>query len=48
MVRYPVKIAREDESIIVTFPGFPGAHTFGHDEPEAHARAADASRLSPF
>ena len=42
MVRYPVKIIHEDESIIVTFPDFPGAHTFGLDESEALARAVDA------
>lgn len=43
MVRYPVVLAPDDnDTILVTFPDFPEAHTFGNDEPEALARAIDA------
>ena len=42
MLRYPVKITREDGVVVVAFPDFPGVQTFGDDEPEALARAVDA------
>ena len=42
MLRYPVKITRENGAVVVTFPDFPGVQTFGDDEPEALARSVDA------
>jgi len=43
MVRYPVTLAPDDnDTILVTFPDFPEAHTFGDDKSEALARAVDA------
>ncbi len=43
MVRYPVTLTLDDnDTILVTFPDFPEAHTFGDDESEALARAVDA------
>lgn len=43
MVRFPVTLAPDDnDTILVTFPDFPEAHTFGDDESEAIARAGDA------
>ncbi len=42
MVRYPVRITHENGNIIVTFPDFPGAHTFAPGEAEALGRAVDA------
>jgi antitoxin HicB len=43
MVRYPVVLAADDnDTVLVTFPDFPEAQTFGHDEAEALARAVDA------
>ncbi len=40
---YPVKLARDDnETILVSFPDFPEAHTYGDDAAEALKRAADA------
>ena len=43
MVRYPVTLTQDDnDTILVTFPDFPEATTFGDDESEALARAADA------
>lgn len=42
MVRYPVAFERDGESVLVSFPDFPEAHTFGDDEDEALARAEDA------
>jgi antitoxin HicB len=43
MVRYPVTLTQDDNNtILVTFPDFPEAATFGEDEAEALARAADA------
>ena len=42
MLRYPVKLAREDGAILVSFPDFPGVQTFGEDRAEALARAVDA------
>jgi antitoxin HicB len=43
MARYPVTLTQDDnDTILVTFPDFPEATTFGDDESEALARAADA------
>jgi antitoxin HicB len=43
MVRYPVTLAPDDNgTVLVTFPDFPEAATFGDDEAEALARAVDA------
>jgi antitoxin HicB len=42
MLRYAVKLTREDGAVLVAFPAFPGVNTFGDDEPEAMARAVDA------
>jgi|SRR5882672_6783354 len=40
---YPVKLEADDnDTIRVSFPDFPEAHTFGDDREEALARAADA------
>ena len=40
---YPVILARDDnKTILVSFPDFPEAHTFGATETEALARGADA------
>lgn len=42
MLRYAVRLKRERGRTLVSFPDFPNVHTFGDDEPEALARAADA------
>ena len=42
MLRYPVKLEREDGRILVSFPDFPGVQTFGADQAEALVRAVDA------
>ena len=42
MLRYPVKLEREDGAILVSFPDFPGVQTFGGDRAEALVRAVDA------
>ena len=43
MVEYPVTLTRDDnDTILVTFPDFPEAATFGEDRAEALARAVDA------
>ena len=42
MLRYRVKLTHEDGAVVVSFPDVPGALTFGIDEAEALARAADA------
>lgn len=43
MVRYPVTLQPDDnDTVMVTFPDFPEAQTFGEDEADALARAADA------
>ena len=43
MVDYPVTLRRDDnDTILVTFPDFPEAATFGDDREEALARAVDA------
>ena len=40
---YPVILERDDnQTILVSFPDFPEAHTFGTDEAEALRRAPDA------
>jgi antitoxin HicB len=42
MLRYPVILETDtNHTILVSFPDFPEAHTFGDDENEALARAAD-------
>lgn len=43
MLRYPVKLAREDNgTLLVTAPDFPEVSTFGNDENDALAKGADA------
>lgn len=42
MVRYPITLEPDDDTIMVTFPDFPEAHTFGEDREEALRRAPDA------
>lgn len=42
MLRYPVRLEREGNKILVSLPDVPGAHTFGADRDEALARAVDA------
>jgi antitoxin HicB len=43
MVRYPVTLTPDDnDTILVTFPDFPEAQTFGDDKEEALVRAVDA------
>ena len=42
MMRYPVTLTKEHDSILVAFPDFPEAHTYGDDKAEALARAVDA------
>jgi antitoxin HicB len=43
MLRYPVKIARDDNgTLLVTAPDFPEVSTFGNDENDALAKGADA------
>ena len=40
---YPVTLERDDnETVLVGFPDFPEAHTFGEDESDALERAKDA------
>ena len=39
---YAVKLTREAAKVLVSFPDFPNVHTYGDDEPEALAHAADA------
>ena len=42
-VDYPIRLERDDnKTILVSFPDFPEAHTFGDDEADALARAEDA------
>lgn|ERR1017187_1975434 len=42
MLRYPVLMEPDTNgTVLVSFPDFPEAHTFGDDEHEALARAAD-------
>jgi antitoxin HicB len=42
MLRYPVSLKHEDNAVLVSFPDFPGANTFGDNEPDALRRGADA------
>ena len=42
MLHYPVKLTTEGECILVDFPDFPEAHTFGDTREEALRRASDA------
>ena len=42
MLRYPVKLEREGQRVLVSFPDVPGVHTFGTNRDEALARAVDA------
>ena len=43
MLRYPVKLRRDDNgTLLVAVPDFPEIATFGEDETDALARAADA------
>ena len=42
-VHYPVHLERDDNgTVLVSFPDFPEAHTFGTDRADALAHAADA------
>jgi len=42
VLRYPVIFESDtNQTVLVSFPDFPEAHTFGDDEGEALARAAD-------
>jgi antitoxin HicB len=41
MVRYPIKLRKDGQTILVTFLDYPGA-TYGNDRSEARARAVDA------
>lgn len=42
VLRYPATLERDsNDTILVSFPDFPEAHTFGDDDNEALARAAD-------
>jgi antitoxin HicB len=43
MLRYPVVLERDDnDTLLVSFPDIPEAHTFGDDETDALERAKDA------
>ena len=43
MLRYPVDLERDDnETILVSFPDVPEAHTYGQNEDEALSHAPDA------
>lgn len=42
MLRYAVRLARENGKVLVSFPDFPNVHTFGDDDAEALARGVDA------
>jgi len=47
MQRYPVVLTQDDnETVLVTFPDFPEAATYGDDEDEALLNAADALRAA--
>ena len=41
-MRYPVRLTKEGDRVLVDFPDFPEAHTYGDDRDEALARAVDA------
>jgi antitoxin HicB len=43
MLRYPIVLERDDnDTLLVSFPDIPEAHTFGDDEADALVRAKDA------
>lgn len=42
MLSYPVTLTAEGDRMLVGFPDFPDAHTWGEDRDEALARAVDA------
>ncbi|MCY3772367.1 MAG: type II toxin-antitoxin system HicB family antitoxin [Gemmatimonadetes bacterium] len=42
MLKYPVILERDDNTVLVTSPDFPELNTFGMDREEAIARATDA------
>jgi antitoxin HicB len=42
MLKYPVVLEADDDSVLVTSPDFPELTTFGMDREEAIARAVDA------
>ena len=43
MVSYPYSVERDDNgTLLVSFPDFPEAHTFGEDEADVAVRAVDA------
>ena len=42
MLCYPVKLTKDDGTVLVAFPDFPEAHTFGEDRDEALMRAVHA------
>lgn len=42
MLKYPVVLEADDDSVLVTSPDFPELTTFGMDRDEAKARAVDA------
>ena len=42
MLHYPVRLTTEGERVLVDFPDFPEAHTFGDTREEALTRASDA------
>jgi antitoxin HicB len=42
MVRYPIVLTTDDnDTVLVSFPDFPEAHTFGENKEEARVRAVD-------
>ncbi|MBS1874487.1 MAG: type II toxin-antitoxin system HicB family antitoxin [Acidobacteria bacterium] len=41
-MKYPATLTREGRYVLVDFPNFPNAHTYGFDEEEALARAVSA------
>lgn len=42
MIRYPVTLTSDNGTVLVAFPDFPEAHTFGYDGAEALSRAVAA------
>lgn len=42
MLKYPVTLEKDDESVLVTSPDFPELNSLGMDREEAKARAVDA------
>jgi len=41
-MEYPATLERDDDTLLVSFPDFPEAHTFGTDEADALVHARDA------